>query len=472
MNFTNKYKMIPLLLILIPLISSCDVIMADGEQPLAASGVVEAVEVVVSSELGGRVAEVFYQAGDRVEVGEILLRLEGKLLNAQREQALAALDMAHAQQDTSGAALESARAALVAAEAGVDIAKIQYDLVLDNARLVEQPDRIAAWNEEIPKEFSLPTWYFQKTEEISAAESEVEAAGNSLDIETANFESVLEDASQADLRAAEGRLLEAQVAFLVAEDLTDRKIHREGKEDLEDFLEIIYDAAEAELQAAQSAYDKILSDQSASDVLEARARLAVARERYETALDQLNVLLTGDHSKVLRAAEAGVHQAESGVVQALANINHAESGVVQGERMVAQAQAALDLIDLQIEELEIASAISGVVMTRNVEPGEVIQPGMAAFTIGQLDDLTIKVYLPENIYGQISLGDQVKVSVDSFPGQKFNAKVIRIADRAEYTPRNVQTPEDRQTTVFEIELSVEDPQGQLKPGMPADVSFQ
>ncbi len=97
---------------------------------------------------------------------------------------------------------------------------------------------------------------------------------------------------------------------------------------------------------------------------------------------------------------------------------------------------------------------------------------MAAFTIGQLDQLSIRVYVPENIYGQINLGDTASVFVDSFPGESFNARVIRIADQAEYIPRNVQTQEDRQTTVFEIELQVEASSGKLKPGMPADVRFQ
>lgn len=472
MKFTSINKFLPILFILILSITSCDVLMADGDEPLEASGVVEAVEVVISPELGGRIAEVFKQEADKVEEGEILFRLEGKLLNAQREQALTALEMAHAQVTTSETGLEAAHAGLAAAEAGVEIANIQYELELDSARLMEQAERTRSWNQDIPKEFSLPTWYFQKGEEISAAESEVGEAREALEIEGANLESVLDDASHADLKAAEERLLKAQIAFLIAEELTDRKIHREGKEELEDYLEIIYDDAEAELEAAQSAYDKILSEQSAADVLEARARYTVAQERYDTALDQFNALLTGEHSKALRAAEAIVVQAESAVGQALANIHQAESGIVQGERMVAQAQAAINLIDLQIEKLEVPTAVSGVVMTRNIEPGEVIQPGMAALTIGLLDHLTIKVYVPENLYGQINLGDQARVSVDSFPGQVFNATVVRIADRAEYTPRNVQTQEDRQTTVFEVELALEDTQGKLKPGMPADVSFQ
>ena len=88
-----------------------------------------------------------------------------------------------------------------------------------------------------------------------------------------------------------------------------------------------------------------------------------------------------------------------------------------------------------------------------------------------MDKLTITVYIPEDRYGQINIGDMAIVKVDSFPGETFDAVVVRIADQAEYTPRNVQTEEDRRTTVFAIELSVDDPQGKLKPGMPADVNF-
>jgi len=91
--------------------------------------------------------------------------------------------------------------------------------------------------------------------------------------------------------------------------------------------------------------------------------------------------------------------------------------------------------------------------------------------LGLLDQLTITVYVPEDRYGGISLGNLAAVNIDAFPGVSFTATVIRIADQAEYTPRNVQTAEGRRTTVFAIELSVEDPDRKLKPGMPADVIF-
>jgi multidrug resistance efflux pump len=115
--------------------------------------------------------------------------------------------------------------------------------------------------------------------------------------------------------------------------------------------------------------------------------------------------------------------------------------------------------------------VAGVITSRSVEPGEVLTPGGAAMIIGELDRLTITVYLPEDRYGSVGVGSQASVTVDSFPGKSFQATVIRIADQAEFTPRNVSTQEGRTTTVFQVELKVDNPARMLKPGMPADVSF-
>ena len=139
--------------------------------------------------------------------------------------------------------------------------------------------------------------------------------------------------------------------------------------------------------------------------------------------------------------------------------------------MLAQAGAEGALVAVQLNKLQVRAPSAGVIMTRDVEPGEVVQPGVPLLTIGQLDQLTITVYLPEDRYGQVNLGDTAQVSVDSFPGQAFTARVTRIADQAEFTPRNVQTQEERSSTVYAVQLSVDDLAGKLKPGMPADVLF-
>ncbi len=92
--------------------------------------------------------------------------------------------------------------------------------------------------------------------------------------------------------------------------------------------------------------------------------------------------------------------------------------------------------------------------------------------MADLSEITITVYVPEDRYGQIRLGQLAQVSVDSFPGETFNAEVIHIADEAEFTPRNVQTVEGRSSTVYAIKLKVTDSESKLKIGMPADVVFK
>jgi HlyD family secretion protein len=93
-------------------------------------------------------------------------------------------------------------------------------------------------------------------------------------------------------------------------------------------------------------------------------------------------------------------------------------------------------------------------------------------SLGDTSNLYITVFVPEDRYGQIKVEQPVVVKVDSFPTETFAAKVTRIADQAEFTPRNVQTAEGRATTVFAVKLAVDDADGRLKPGMPADVYFE
>jgi HlyD family secretion protein len=196
---------------------------------------------------------------------------------------------------------------------------------------------------------------------------------------------------------------------------------------------------------------------SAKDVLKARAQVSIAQERYNTAQDYARALETGAKAPTVIAAEKMLQQAQSAATQA--------------KTAVSQAEANLALIEAQMAKLVVTAPSDGIVLARNVEPGEVVNPGSIVFTIGQLSDLSLTVYVPEDRYGEVAIGQVVKVTVDSFPGETFSATVIHIADQAEFTPRNVQTVEGRKTTVFAIKLRLDDPEGKLKPGMPADVTF-
>ncbi len=409
---------------------------------LTASGTVEAEEVAVAPEMAGRVVEVLVEKGQRVRAGDLLFRLDDALLQAQRREAEAALRVAQARVETAQAQVEAAQA--------------QLDLTLQQARMAEREQRTAGWRTEPPEAFQHPLWYFTRAEEIAAAQHEVEVARQAWEQEQKNLEQVLASATHADLRAAEERLARARQAFLVAQAVLDQAEAGEDQ-DLQDQAQAHYDAALDELQAAQADYDRLLSSQAAQDVREARARVAVAREQYEAALDRLDALRIGEQALSVRSARLAVQQAQKALAQAQA--------------AVEQAQARLALLDQQIAKTRVTAPTDGVVLALNVEPGEVLQAGATALTLGRLDRLTITVYIPEDRYGTLNLGDTAQVSVDAFPGETFRAVVTYIAQEAEYTPRNVQTKEGRMTTVFAVELRVEDPAGKLKPGMPADVDF-
>ena len=423
---------------------------------LTGTGTVEANEVTISSEVPGRIINVFTEQGDRVSAGESLFALDSMVLEGQLKQAQANLSAAQA-------GMEVAQNSYSAALAGQEIARAQYNLTLTQALQQVQPVRSSEWGKDIPAEFDLPGWYYTHEEQLMAAQQELNSAMTTLEDELAGFNTLMSTGNFAKLAATELRLAQAQSAYLDAVDVLDRSKLQEDQS-LIDFAQDALDAAKDELEAAKDTYDKILTTQETNDLLKARAKLALIQERYDTAQDRYNSLLTGRDSLQVQIAAAALAQAQD-------NVNLTQSKVSQALAALDQAQAALDLVNIQLQKNTITAPLSAVVLARNIEPGEVVQAGASALTLGDLDNLTITVYIPENRYGEVRLGEKAQVSVDSFPDQSFTGTVIRIADKAEFTPRNVQTTEGRSSTVYAIQLKVEDPYGLLIPGMPADVTF-
>jgi multidrug efflux pump subunit AcrA (membrane-fusion protein) len=120
---------------------------------------------------------------------------------------------------------------------------------------------------------------------------------------------------------------------------------------------------------------------------------------------------------------------------------------------------------------KVRSPIDGVVLEKNYQQGELALGGSALMTIGDLTKPSLTIYVPEERYGKINLGQTYPVTVDSFPGRVFNGVVSHIADQAEFTPRNVQTVQGRKDTVYAVKLTLDNPDLALKPGMPADVTI-
>jgi HlyD family secretion protein len=409
---------------------------------LTASGTVEATEILIAPELSGKVIEVLVNQGDMVEAGDVLFRLDDTLPQAQR--------------NVTASALDTAKAASLTADAAAASAQAQYDLILNAALAEQKSNRTINWTETQPSEFDQPTWYFAKPEQVSAAQAEVGTAKSALDATRNKLSAVIEKAASEDFLDAEERLLNARATFQVAEDVLNGT--SSADQNLRDSAQQAYDDASSELTNAQTAYEDAVTTSGAEDVLTARADLSVAQERYDVAQDRLLALQTGYLSPKVVAAQKALDQAQF--------------AAEQSRSAVQQAESNLKLIEAQIAKLTITAPTDGMILTRAVEPGEVVMPGSGLLTMARLSDLTITVYIPEDRYGEILMGQAADVTVDSFPEENFAAIVMYISDKAEFTPRNVQTVEGRKTTVFAIKLMLADAGGKLKPGMPADVLFK
>lgn len=136
----------------------------------------------------------------------------------------------------------------------------------------------------------------------------------------------------------------------------------------------------------------------------------------------------------------------------------------------ARRAAAAQLSEAQanLEERNIYAPVDGTILSRTVEVGDVVNPGSPIFVMVDLNRLYLKVYVPEPDVPKLKLGDPAHVTVDAFPGHTFPARVSRISDAAEFTPKNVETREERVKLVFGVELTFVEPDAALKPGMPAD----
>jgi HlyD family secretion protein len=413
---------------------------------LDASGTVEAVEVSISPELSGRVVDVLVDQGQAVTEGEALLRLDDTLLKSQRLRAEAGV---HAAQEN----LATAQVGLTAAEAGVRVAETALEAANANA----QAELVGARQ-------ALDALYENTGLARADAVRKVAAANRARRDAEYLWENYTIPSTQKDLTAMEAISVTWQILEQARADFEPYRNEDSGNDRREELKEV--------LDEAQSEYD------TAVRRMELETAVEQARQTLDKAIRDLEELSDGpDPDEVIRlearidAIEAAPKQAQAAVDQARVGLEQAQAKLKQADAALAQAQAELDLIDVQIEKLTAYAPTTGVVLARVVEPGEVVQAGAALLRLGQLDRLKITVFVPEDRYGQITLGQAAQVAVDSFPGQNFNATVTHIADQAEFTPRNVQTSEGRKTTVFAVELSIENPDGRLKPGMPADVSF-
>lgn len=231
--------------------------------------------------------------------------------------------------------------------------------------------------------------------------------------------------------------------------------------------------AQAELKNAKLAHDRVESlfakgaaDQS--DLDDAETKHVVAQATVEDRRERLALLQAGTRPEEIARGEARLRQADEELKLREAGFRSEE--IDEARALRDQAAAEQRVIERQLDELTVRAPCDGVVEAVDLRPGDIVPPNAPVISLLETDRLRVRAYVPENRLG-VTTGQRVTVTVDSFPGEPFEGVVRFIARQAEFTPGNVQTPEERSKQVFRIRVELTSGLDRLRPGMAADVNL-
>ena len=270
--------------------------------------------------------------------------------------------------------------------------------------------------------------------------------------------------AEENLRSAEERLRMLQAGFRVQEVEEGRANLRQNLARLEiarltrdRFRDLLADGAVAKQDL----------DRAESDLQAAEAAVRATRER-------LAMLEEGSRTEDIHMAQAERDRAAAALEAARANaatLDLRQQDVLVAEAAVREAQSNVQRLETQVAELKVFAPLDATVLTKAVEEGEVVAAGKPLVLLGDLDHPWIKVYVTETEVGKVMLGAPARILVDSFPQQPFRGTITWIADQAEFTPKNIQTKEERVNLVYAVKITIDNSQRRLKAGMTADAEL-
>jgi HlyD family secretion protein len=393
-------------------------------QGIVASGFVEAEKASVTTELGGRIVALHASEGDSVSQGEVLVELDDSLLLAQVEMAKAELAVAEATLSLVRAGVREetlayAEAQVVQAETARDAARIAWT---DAEAMLQTPQDLELAITAARAQLGVLRY---QAEQAQALANSAQEGRNLSDQVVSALEEVAQFLPPGTLPSA--RHEQALVTYQSWAAWTGAEQAEVALTGAERYLAELYrqKANPLNLQAQVNA---------------AKAQYKVASAAVELAQTQVEGLKIGATPEQIAAADAQVEVARS----------------------------ALAALEVQLAKLALKAPISGLVLERSVHVGEMAMPGAPLLTVADLDNVSLTIYVPEGQLGKVWLGQPVSVTVDAYPDRVFAGTVTFISGQAEFTPKNVQTKEERASMVFAVKVKLPNPDRALKPGMPAD----
>ena len=298
---------------------------------------------------------------------------------------------------------------------------------------------------------------------LASARSQLVQAETSLEWQKATLAADIEQ-KKADLATSEAKLAELQNGSRPQEKLDAKAA---------------VDAAQAELDRAGRDWDRAQTLHKDDDISTAqfdqyRNRWQNARASLNSAKEREGLVLAGPRTEVIHAQEGQVERARAALKMAQANaleMKRREEELVTRRAEIGRSTASLALIDSQMADTVAISPVDGVVLVKAADVGEVLAPGTTVVTVGDIDHPWLRGYINETDLGRVKLGSRAKVTTDSYPGKTYAGRVTFISSEAEFTPKQIQTQQERVKLVYRIKIEVDNPRHELKSNMPADAEI-
>jgi multidrug resistance efflux pump len=234
-------------------------------------------------------------------------------------------------------------------------------------------------------------------------------------------------------------------------------------------------AAEAEVSNAETAFERTQRLRQSGDISQqefdsARFRLENLRARRNAERKRLDLLLNGSRAEDVRAAEERYRQAQE--AERLIRAGARPEEIADARAQLAEAQARLAQFKVQLAEGEVKAPAHAVVEAVSVRPGDLVTPNQTVVRLLELDQIWVRIYIPEPQLGNVRVGQRARVTVDTFKDRTFDGVIEQINAQGEFTPRNIQSRDERNHQVFGVKVKLDNREGKLKSGMAADVTLE
>jgi HlyD family secretion protein len=221
---------------------------------------------------------------------------------------------------------------------------------------------------------------------------------------------------------------------------------------------------EAEWRRARQLYNEKVTAIEQYD--QATAAFHVAEERYRQMSEHYKLVKEGPRQEQIDQAQAALAQAQA--QYRLVQQGPRKEQIDQARAKLKQTEASLNLAETRLGYATIYSPLQGIVLSKNIEPGEYVAPGTPVVTVADVEHVWLRAYIDAMDLGRVKVGQRAEVTTDSRGGRVYRGRVAFIAEDAEFTPKTVQTEKERVKLVYRIKIDIENPRMELKPGMPAD----